>query len=124
MTYLLVSRLLLAFPAVSILAFKPFPGYNAHALDPNHLIHGFSPCYIELALFSETQEFQIPPQIPVTVSFSKTIQPNLTHIDERTFFAARWTAFPESIAWLCFYFLSHKPRTSIPAIHGCGDKLN
>jgi hypothetical protein len=74
MTYLLTSVLVLAFPLVSILAFTLLTGYNAHTLNPNHLTQGFSNCYIELVLFSETQEFQASPQIPVTVSFSKTIK--------------------------------------------------
>jgi hypothetical protein len=74
MTHLLVSVLLPAFYLVSYLAFKPLTGYIVHALDPNHLIQGFSTCYIDLVLFSDTQEFEAPPLIPVTVSFSKTMK--------------------------------------------------
>jgi hypothetical protein len=42
--------------------------------DPNEIISGFSTCHIDLALFSDTQEFQAPPEIPVTVTNSGSLK--------------------------------------------------
>jgi hypothetical protein len=47
---------------------------SAQHFDPNPIISGFSTCYIDLVLFTETQEFQEPPQIPVTVTYSVALK--------------------------------------------------
>jgi hypothetical protein len=38
--------------------------------DPNPITSGFSTCYIDLAFFSEFQDFSAPPEIPVTLTYS------------------------------------------------------
>ncbi len=45
--------------------------FSTQHYDISPIISGFSTCYIELALFMDSQEFQAAPEIPVSVS--KTI---------------------------------------------------
>jgi hypothetical protein len=79
--------------------------------DPNPMISGFSTCYIELALFSETQEFLQPPQIPVTVTFSKTVQQTksyeeLSDNDARALCAKKKFEYLRKINCLALFLLS------------------
>jgi hypothetical protein len=43
-------------------------------VDPNPIISGFSTCYIDLILLSESQEFREPPETPVAVTYSEKFE--------------------------------------------------